>query len=307
MRVMAGVALVVLTVACASQAPPPSPLPAPDVRAAPSATPTPDAPVAAASASPPARFPPAPPCDASSWKTALLPGCEPLTASVRRVTASGNPADAARATDTDSCTTWNSNDYAPQSITLDLGEPRPVGHVIVVPNMTPDGPVSQVVEVSDDGVTFEQRARYDDRMFSGGVFGLTLQPAARARFVRVRTLVSPSWVAWFEVVPVACANEAAVPPRPAPPPPPPPPAPRPVPWSKRPGVHVLPGKGACRTDADCRPDACCSPSSCTSGHTQSCDAMGACPAVCRGPMDCGNGACGCVQGRCAVWTTSHER
>jgi hypothetical protein len=121
--------------------------------------------------------------------------------------------DAALALDRSACTIWNSGAGAPQSITLDLGEPRPIGHVVLVAAMTPAGQVAHVVEVSDDGVTFDPRARYDGEMFDGGVFGLTLVPAARARFVRVRTERSPSWVAWRDVVPTTCQGETFLPPR----------------------------------------------------------------------------------------------
>ena len=55
----------------------------------------------------------------------------------------------------------------------------------------------------------------------------------------------------------------------------------------------------CITDADCVPAECCHPSSCTPGAAkQVCNLM--CTASCEGPLDCGAGRCGCVNGTCRV-------
>jgi hypothetical protein len=56
---------------------------------------------------------------------------------------------------------------------------------------------------------------------------------------------------------------------------------------------------ACTTDADCVPAQCCHPSSCTAvAFKTPCNLM--CTASCEGPIDCGAGSCGCVQGNCSV-------
>jgi hypothetical protein len=118
------------------------------------------------------------------------------------------------AVDADACSLWNANGFAPQAITVDLGAPRVVGRLLLVPGMSPRGHVVHVVEVSHDGVTFEPRARYDGKMWDSGVFVVKLEPAARARFIRLRTESSPSWVAWFEIMPLTCtSDEPPVPPR----------------------------------------------------------------------------------------------
>ncbi len=55
----------------------------------------------------------------------------------------------------------------------------------------------------------------------------------------------------------------------------------------------------CTSDADCVPAQCCHPTSCV--HQASitvCNLF--CTASCEGPLDCGAGSCGCVNGRCSV-------
>jgi hypothetical protein len=164
--------------------------------------------------------------------------------------------------------------------------------------MTPDGQVAHVVEVSSDGVRFEARARYEGAMSEGGVFGVTLSPAALARYLRVRTERSPSWVAWNEIVPVACAGERATPPA-SPTSSEPPtmlgPSARPTPPPR-----LVPGVGACAHDADCHPNGNCHPTGCTSRPVAPSGL--ACTRSCSGPLDCDNGECVCNRGRCTMST-----
>ena len=55
----------------------------------------------------------------------------------------------------------------------------------------------------------------------------------------------------------------------------------------------------CTGDADCVPAECCHPSGCTAvAAKQACNLM--CTASCEGPLDCGAGSCGCVNGKCSV-------
>ncbi len=111
------------------------------------------------------------------------------------------------AVDSDACSLWNSNGFVPQAITLDLGSSRTASRLLLIPGMSPRGRVVHVVEISDDGKSFEPRARYDGEMFDSGAFVVKLEPAARARFIRIRTETSPSWVAWFEIVPFTCTTD----------------------------------------------------------------------------------------------------
>jgi hypothetical protein len=60
-----------------------------------------------------------------------------------------------------------------------------------------------------------------------------------------------------------------------------------------------PGEQACTTDDDCVPAQCCHPTSCTNKVAlKPCNVM--CTMICEGPIDCGAGSCGCVNGKCSV-------
>jgi hypothetical protein len=66
---------------------------------------------------------------------------------------------------------------------------------------------------------------------------------------------------------------------------------------------TMPAEGgsqrSCTTDSDCVPEQCCHPTSCINGAYKGvCNV--ACTAVCLGPIDCGAGHCGCVNGICRV-------
>ncbi|MDD1667199.1 MAG: hypothetical protein LUO96_01900 [Methanomicrobiales archaeon] len=57
--------------------------------------------------------------------------------------------------------------------------------------------------------------------------------------------------------------------------------------------------GSCVTDSDCVPEQCCHPTSCiNSDYKGVCTLL--CTNVCQGPIDCGAGHCGCVDGSCSV-------
>jgi hypothetical protein len=67
--------------------------------------------------------------------------------------------------------------------------------------------------------------------------------------------------------------------------------------SATPVIPVQPAE--CTLDADCVPAECCHPSSCTAvAVKRACNLM--CTASCEGPLDCGAGSCGCVNGKCSV-------
>jgi hypothetical protein len=56
---------------------------------------------------------------------------------------------------------------------------------------------------------------------------------------------------------------------------------------------------ACTIDDDCVPYECCHPTSCINKANKGvCTLL--CTDVCQGPVDCGAGRCGCVNGRCSV-------
>lgn len=63
-------------------------------------------------------------------------------------------------------------------------------------------------------------------------------------------------------------------------------------------LSPVPAAG-CTGAADCVPAGCCHPSACTAiAAKKPCNLM--CTASCEGPLDCGAGSCGCVNGTCSI-------
>jgi hypothetical protein len=56
---------------------------------------------------------------------------------------------------------------------------------------------------------------------------------------------------------------------------------------------------SCLSDADCAPAQCCHPTSCVNSAFRGVCNL-ACTSSCEGPLDCGAGSCGCVNGICTV-------
>jgi len=56
----------------------------------------------------------------------------------------------------------------------------------------------------------------------------------------------------------------------------------------------------CLKNEDCIPATCCHPESCVPAEEASICRGVICSMVCSGPLDCGAGECGCVDGGCEV-------
>jgi hypothetical protein len=64
-------------------------------------------------------------------------------------------------------------------------------------------------------------------------------------------------------------------------------------------IPSFPCSSTCKADSDCVPAQCCHPTSCENRvYKGVCNLL--CTEACEGPIDCGAGQCGCVNGRCAV-------
>ena len=57
---------------------------------------------------------------------------------------------------------------------------------------------------------------------------------------------------------------------------------------------------SCTSDEDCVPVQCCHPTSCTGKATAPPCGNVMCTMSCEGPIDCGAGSCGCVNGKCGI-------
>jgi hypothetical protein len=66
---------------------------------------------------------------------------------------------------------------------------------------------------------------------------------------------------------------------------------------------VLPSAQSCITKDDCVPAQCCHPTTCINKANKGvCNLM--CTMSCEGPIDCGAGSCGCINGKCSVVPSS---
>jgi hypothetical protein len=191
--------------ACASDVPPPeiAPPPPPD----PGPLILPANPLVMATAPPPDQAPLVDPGADCAIRLARPPraGCNAIFALSSQ--ASSAQPDAAKAADGSTCTVWNAGAGAPQTITFDLGTPTRIDVVALVPEMTPDGQVAHEVAFSDDGRSFQVGHRVEAPMRSGAQVELVLPRPERARFVRVTSSRSPSFVAWREIGLFRCGTE----------------------------------------------------------------------------------------------------
>jgi hypothetical protein len=113
--------------------------------------------------------------------------------------------DFAKAIDGDRCTMWNAGDFPPQEIELDLGVTTNVHALVLLPAMLPDGP--QVIEISVwvEGQGWWRVLRGKLDLQSNVPVTLRFPQPAAGRRLRIRTLSSPSWAAWLEIVPLQCS------------------------------------------------------------------------------------------------------
>lgn len=112
---------------------------------------------------------------------------------------------AATANDGDACTVWNAGGLPPQAITVDLEKDTALTGVLLVPDMTPpEGEVTHSIEQSSDGDTWTPVAVLKQKMVDDHVYVVAFPKKVTARFLRVSTSASASWVAWAEVAPLLC-------------------------------------------------------------------------------------------------------
>ncbi len=96
---------------------------------------------------------------------------------------------------------WNSGDYAPQWIEIDLGSPQPIGQISLLTAQLPRGDtVHRVLGKAGAGDPYQ--LLYEFTGFTTDGQWLDYSPPTPwedVRFLRVETTTSPSWVAWREI------------------------------------------------------------------------------------------------------------
>jgi len=104
------------------------------------------------------------------------------------------------AVDGDHKTLWNSGDFAPQWIEIDLGAQSSVKKIRLLVSQTPSG--ETVHQLLGKGGEEAYRLLHEFRGFTKDLDVLEYEPPTPLkgiRFIRILTTVSPSWVSWFEI------------------------------------------------------------------------------------------------------------
>jgi hypothetical protein len=110
------------------------------------------------------------------------------------------------AVDGDPGTSWNSGDFPPQWIEIDLGESSTIAEIRLTVAQSPAGPTTHLVYGSGDGTGGEPILLHT---FTGStadsdVLVFTPEtPVGGIRLIRIETRSSPSWIGWREIEVIA--------------------------------------------------------------------------------------------------------
>lgn len=98
-------------------------------------------------------------------------------------------------------TYWNSGDYAPQWVEIDLGSPQAIGSISLLTAQLPDGDtVHRVLGKASAGDPYRLLHTFAGFTADGQWLRRSpVRPWEDIRFLRVQTTASPSWVAWKEI------------------------------------------------------------------------------------------------------------
>jgi hypothetical protein len=97
--------------------------------------------------------------------------------------------------------TWNSGDHAPQWIEIDLGSSKAIGGISLLGTQLPDGDTVHRV-MGKARASDSYRLLHEFTCFTMEGQWLEYSPPTpweNVRFLRVKTTMSPSWVAWREI------------------------------------------------------------------------------------------------------------
>jgi len=130
------------------------------------------------------------------------PKCTPLHGAP--MSSGGTTQETVEAFDGDLCSVWNAGGPPPRFAAEDFGQKRVVSGLIIVPSMEKNGRVRNVVEASDDGITYHTMYILDQELQSGHAYEVKLPTPFAARGLRVSTTDSTSFVAWREIVGLEC-------------------------------------------------------------------------------------------------------
>jgi len=112
---------------------------------------------------------------------------------------------------------WNSGDFAPQWIEVDLGASYTVGRIRLVVSQSPDGDTQHLVmgKGPTPGEPYQLLHEFSGFTTDGQILEHVSASAWNdLRFVRVETTASPSWVSWQEIEVYCGTVETVTPPLP---------------------------------------------------------------------------------------------
>lgn len=109
------------------------------------------------------------------------------------------------AADGNRCTGWNAGTFAPATWRIDFPSLRSVRGITLIPSISPNpANVHHAVDTSVDGVSWVQRLTISQSMSSGSSYSYDFGSSVALRALRVRSISSPSWIAWVDVALFAC-------------------------------------------------------------------------------------------------------
>jgi len=94
---------------------------------------------------------------------------------------------------------WNSGGYAPQYIQLELEREQSVSHVYLQVSQTPNGQTYHSFLIGPQENQLKEVKTLVGNTNNYGWINLTFHPPLEnVRFLRIGTVSSPSWIAWFK-------------------------------------------------------------------------------------------------------------
>ena len=142
--------------------------------------------------------------DVQQYMERLGRGCMALNA-IRARASGDDPHGGVPAFDDHLETTWNARHGPPQVIAFDLSEGSVVSGLLLIPEMTPSpAMVTHVVEYTGSDQQSHGAFIVRSTMASSHLYAVMFPEPLTTRSISVRTTESPSWVAWREIVPIAC-------------------------------------------------------------------------------------------------------
>ena len=128
---------------------------------------------------------------------------------------------ATNAFDGDPSTNWITPGFAPQWIEVNLGQSYDVNKINLVVHQSPDGDTKHEIWLSSSAIGSSTpqagpSAILEGYTVNGQLLMASLGTPVSAQYVQIRTVVSPSWVAWAEIEVFDSMSAVPAPPAPQP-------------------------------------------------------------------------------------------